>query len=374
MHVSVSRVRRALAPIVVLAALCALVMPSLAQAASKPNVTVMTRNLYLGSSLDPALNATTLIGFVQGVAQIYGTVQFTDFQTRAGALADEIAAAKPDLVGLQEVSIWSTAAVTGRAVPPPGYEFLNILQSALSAKGLNYEAVVVAHNADIGPAPLLTGNAVPPNCGILSFSPFIPDCTVRLQDRDVVLVNRNRAGLSTSNPQSGRYTAQAVATTPVGALSFDRGWASVDVSLGGGNFRFFNSHLETEAAPPIQEAQGTEALNIINASPLPVIAVGDYNSAADGSTTATYRNLLRGGLKDAWSTVNGDAGYSCCQNATLTNPTSEANERIDLVLTKGKWAAKSASLTGSTPFRPLTSPQPIWASDHFGVAATVKQP
>lgn len=372
------RTRRALTCLVALAALGAAVVPGMAQAASKPDVTVMTRNLYLGSSLDPATSATTPLGFIQGVAQIYGTVQFTDFPTRANALANEIAGAKPDLVGLQEVSIWTTSPITGRAVPPPGYEFLQILQSALQAKGLDYDAVSIANNADIGPAPLLTGNATPPDCGLFSVSPLIPDCVVRLQDRDVILVNRDRAGLSTSNPQSGRYAAQATIPLPTGGTeSFDRGWASVDVSLDGSSFRFFNTHLEVEGATgPIQEAQGDEALGIIKdpSRTQPVVVVGDFNSAADGSTTATYRNLLRGGLKDVWAAANGNKGYSCCQNQTLTNTASEAGSRIDLVLTYGKFAAKSAALTGSTPFRSQTQPvpRPIWASDHFGVAATVK--
>ncbi len=40
-------------------------------------VTVMTQNLYLGSSLTPALTATTPEAFVAAVAQIYGTAVFT---------------------------------------------------------------------------------------------------------------------------------------------------------------------------------------------------------------------------------------------------------------------------------------------------------
>ena len=50
----------------------------------------MTRNLYLGSSLGPALEAATPEAFVEGVARIYATVQYTNFPQRAEAIADEI--------------------------------------------------------------------------------------------------------------------------------------------------------------------------------------------------------------------------------------------------------------------------------------------
>ena len=72
----------------------------------------MTRNLYLGSSLAPAIGIDPAapdagLKFVGAVAEIYGTSVFTDFPTRATEIAAEIAETKPDLVGLQEVSRWT---------------------------------------------------------------------------------------------------------------------------------------------------------------------------------------------------------------------------------------------------------------------------
>ena len=52
---------------------------------------MLTQNLYLGSSLTPALAATTPEAFVAAVAQIYGTAAFTNFPRRAEAVADTIA-------------------------------------------------------------------------------------------------------------------------------------------------------------------------------------------------------------------------------------------------------------------------------------------
>src|SRR5262245_36456676 len=52
----------------------------------KRDMTVMTQNLYLGSSLTPALTATDPTAFLEAVAQIYATVQFTNFPARAQAI------------------------------------------------------------------------------------------------------------------------------------------------------------------------------------------------------------------------------------------------------------------------------------------------
>ena len=111
----------------------------------------MTRNLYLGSSLGPALEAATPEAFVEGVARIYATVQYTNFPQRAEAIADEIQEEEPDLIGLQEVTKWTTGGLN----PPPGYDFLAILENDLDGpRAATTRLAAIAHNANIGPAPL----------------------------------------------------------------------------------------------------------------------------------------------------------------------------------------------------------------------------
>ncbi len=147
-------------------------------------LTVMTQNLYLGSSLDPALLATTPAEFVAAVATIYNTAVFTNFPKRAEAIADTVAAQDPDLIGLQEVSKWIAQPLVPGA-NPPSYDFLTILQAALAQRGLHYSVGAVSDNADIGPAPLVS-----PGFGCAVFTdPTKPNCVVTLQDRDVILVN-----------------------------------------------------------------------------------------------------------------------------------------------------------------------------------------
>jgi len=328
-------------------------------------LSVMTQNLYLGSSLTPALEATTPEQFIEAVAQIYATVQFTDFPARAEAIADEIQAKEPDLIGLQEVEKWTTIGLTEGSEPPDGYDFLEILEGELAADGLHYEVAAISHNANIGPAPLLAEG-----CTALPELPF-STCAVQLEDRDVILVNKDTPGLSWKNPQSAQYAVQREIASPVGPLSFDRGWASIDAKLKGLPFRFVDTHLETEEDAAVQEAQAAEFL----AGPAKggtVVATGDFNSASDGSTTTSYAQLTAPGkFRDAWDEGQLGPGSSCCQESALANEISTLQTRIDLILSRG--AARSdgdeAELVGDTHFQEVA---PFWPSDHAGVVATLR--
>ena len=81
-------------------------------------VNVMTRNLYLGSSLAGGVNATSVGALQEGAGEILREVTANDFPVRAKGLAQEILKKKPDLVGLQEVALWRTG-------PPTLEPFLN---------------------------------------------------------------------------------------------------------------------------------------------------------------------------------------------------------------------------------------------------------
>ena len=354
----------------VAAALLALLpmAPAQAKATGGRDLTVMTQNLYLGSSLVPALEATTPDQLAAAVAQIYATVEYTDFPTRAGAIADGIEAHAPDLIGLQEVSVWT---VTGNDTIP-SYDFLEILQTELTARDLHYTVASVSQNATIGPAPLAF-----PQC--LTPEPPYVTCAVQLDDRDVILVNDDTPGLTWGNARSGRYAAQQVFESPAGPISFDRGWASIDARLDRLPFRFVNTHLETEDFPDVQQAQAAEFLRGPGRGGT-IIATGDFNSAADGSTTTSYAQLTAPGrFRDAWDEDILGSGYSCCQSSNtpplapgaLNNPVSTLRSRIDLVLSRG--AARSdggqATLVGDTPFQAVP---PFWPSDHAGVVARLK--
>lgn len=338
--------------VALLLALVTIVPSAPAGAADKRELTVMSQNLYLGASLDAAAGADDLNEFLTAVATIWGTVKFTDFQARSEAVADSIAEQQPDLIGLQEVAQWTTFGDTD-----PGIDFLEVLLADLDDRGLSYSVAAVSENALIGPAPLVAP------CG----GPFL-SCAIQFQDRDVILVNEDTPDLEVFNPQSALFVEQAEVDTPVGPLSFDRGWASVDGTLEGKKFRFVNTHLETGQFPSVQETQAQEFLDGPAKFGGAVIAVGDFNSRADGTSTASYGILTKSYFRDAWDTATG-AGFTCCQNDTLTNFPSNLTSRIDLVLTHAAARARSAEVIGDQPFQGVP---PLYPSDHAGVVSVVR--
>ncbi|MCW2766838.1 MAG: hypothetical protein JWO11_2797 [Nocardioides sp.] len=323
---------------------------------------VMTQNLYLGSSLDPALEAQGGPEFVQAVAQIYDTSVMTNFPERAKAIAATIAQRRPDLIGLQEVSKWSTLPVKPGA-NPPSFDFLQILLAELAARGLHYKVAGVSDNASIGPAPLIA-----PAFGCAEVrSAFDADCYVTFADRDVILKNRARKHLFVQNPQSGDYETQQSFDSPLGPIDFGRGWVYVDGSLNGKKFRFANTHLEVEGFADVQVAQGQEFLAGPAHTDRALIVTGDFNSAADGSNTPTYANLVSSGLTDGWAAVRGDfPGLTCCQASDLSNPERGFDKRIDLVLAHGIFRFLGAHVVNDEPLND-TAMIPVWPSDHAGV-------
>ena len=154
-----------------------------------------------------------------------------------------------------------------------------------------------------------------------------------------------------------------------------RGWNAVDIQVGGHSFRFFNTHLEVQGAAPIQALQAAELLAAMNASTLPVVLVGDINSAADGSQTPTYNTLLAAGFRDVWNRP-GDPGYTCCHAKDLGNTSPSLDQRIDVVMTRGFGAAGAPTLQASAR---IVGDQVgdrvragIWPSDHAGVVAQMQ--
>ena len=106
----------------------------------------MTRNLYLGADLTPALQGPDVDGAVDAAYQIEQQVHRTKFPSvRAALLAKEIQKAKPDIVGLQEAAWWRTgpydltAALTdgpkATQTDPQGGDFLTDLLAQLNKGG-----------------------------------------------------------------------------------------------------------------------------------------------------------------------------------------------------------------------------------------------
>jgi hypothetical protein len=137
-------------------------VPAVPVAASTPRpVRVITRNLYLGADLTPVYTASTLQSLTIAAAQRFQVVQATDFPSRAKALAKEIKDADPDIIGVQEASLWrrgDPGVLDGPLTPATTvvYDYLSILQAELAAQSDPYTVRVAQFAAD-GEVPTTLG-------------------------------------------------------------------------------------------------------------------------------------------------------------------------------------------------------------------------
>ena len=327
----------------------------------KVRVTVMTRNLYLGGDLFALLEAESSADAIARASALYATVQATDFPARAGRLAAEIEAAAPALVGLQEVTLYRTEAPSdflANLTPDAEdvrFDFLQILQDSLDARGMRYRVAAQTEGTD-EELPVQDAN------GAL--------LDVRLTDRDVILA---RADVSTAGARSKRYAAAAqFVVGGVVPIAFVRSYNQVEATIGGVTFTFVNTHLEVGGeAAPVQEAQAAELIADLSTVDGPVVLVGDFNSPADGSGTASYAALTSSGFTDAFAATHPDAdGFTCCQADDLTNEASLLDTRIDFVLYRGAVTAPSVEVVGEEQAN--KTPGGLWPSDHAGVVAALE--
>ena len=330
-------------------------------------VKVMTRNLYLGADLLPVVTADSTIDLSEKAGVLWKTVQEADFPARAKLLADEIAAARPDLVGLQEVELFRIQTPSDYSFDAPvvnasavSIDFLALLQTELGARGLDYVVAVEHTNADVElPARAADGG------GLID---------VRLTDRDVILAARRvelAAAEATQYPSHLPFRIPL--SGPVGApVKLVRGLSRVQATIGAARFLFANTHLEVPGGPQnvltmIQEGQARDLVNALQPARGPVILVGDFNSAATGRDTRSYTTVAASFTDAHTALALGDSGGTCC--TALESATFTGRSRIDIVFIRGPVRAQTVEVIGKDPTK--KTPDGLWPSDHAGVVATL---
>jgi endonuclease/exonuclease/phosphatase family metal-dependent hydrolase len=273
--------RRALAALLpaVLAPVLAvpLAPPAAAQEEPAGEVTVLTRNLYLGADIGIALD---LLPDLAAAAQfMWEQVAATDFDARAPLLAAEAAASRPAVIGLQEATVWRCrGSLFGDIVPV--FDFTDAFLAATAAAGVPY----VVAEADGGRAEN-PGYAIGPLPGLTVTDPatFQPlfgkdsaDCGFQIGD--VLLV---RADLADQVQAAGTSEYDDRTTIVPTVLSIDRGYAWADIEVGGTSTRFVTTHLESLWDPdevPVAALQARQLVADLAATTSPLVVMGDFNS------------------------------------------------------------------------------------------------
>jgi hypothetical protein len=332
----------------------------------------MSYNIFQGSELSHSLAAKTLDQLSSGAAADYQNVIRSNIPARARALAAEIQANRPMLVGLQEAVLWRTGTPGKSPVAIPGttthvsYDFVKLLERALAARGAHYRAVAITNNLDIqATADFGQGRKL----------------DVRYTDRVAILV---RAGVTIANLQHHNFQAHDAVNVLGVPISVPDGWASVDVKLGGRRFRFITSHLDgikDSRSNAIRAMETGEILSGPAKTRLPVLFTCDCNAKPP---TNTHREMVTAGFRDTWAKAHPRLlGLTCCHRSNPSNPeTNVADprprkgivERLDYIWNRGPFAILAINRLGLNPNdRTRTKPR-LWPSDHLGLVAQFSLP
>jgi endonuclease/exonuclease/phosphatase family metal-dependent hydrolase len=385
-----SRLRLA-APALLGAALLALVLLLAGHATAKPKtpkakpteVKVMTRNIYLGADLTPAIEAKGVSQFTEATGQILREVTANDFPVRAKGLAKEILSKEPDLVGLQEVAEWRTGppsleTLLGGSKPHAAtvrYDYLAELLAQLNKGKKRYRAAVVNPEFDFeAPADENGVAGDGPNSLIAN-----AEINGRLTMRDVILAKVGKE-VKTTNQQKGHFKSLLTEEISGAKVIVTRGWASVDATVNGSTpFHFVDTHLESfdpqTVVPSIRAQQAAElaAPDGPLTNDLPTILVGDLNSdtktAVQPGDGQAYETLVKAGMRER-STYE---PLGCCLKTSLLpvadgGAASQFDHKVDHIMTRDPKQVKlvNSSVTGRSP------QNGFWDSDHAGLFSTLK--
>ena len=315
-------------------------------------ITVMSQNLYVGADVDAVIGALAspdpsddLPALLFAIA----TLEKTDFPARAGAVADQIARARPDAVGLQEVSVIDIdlSALGG---PVVHLDFLQILQAKLAERGLHYSLAAEVQNIEAKPIP-----------------------GISLVDHDALLVNDDRVTVGSAGGQNFAVNVGFVAP----GIELKRGWVWARTTVDGQALTFVSLHAEADLAGA--HLDGLRALQLGEvvgsfAGDARVIMMGDFN---DTPGSLMYQVVSGAGYGDVWAALRpGVTGLSCCHVPDLSDRVARFTQRIDYVFTRGLGTRPSGQVDyfGNAPADRVAGPQyPIWPSDHAGILAFLKR-
>ena len=378
--------------IAVLALIAVAALPVATAEANDPaKVRVMTRNIYLGATLTPGLEAKNFQGLVDAAGTIIREVDANRYDIRVRGLANEIKNKKPDLVGLQEAAHWRqgpcNVAPTTANVKQNRWNSLRLLMAELNDDKKLYRVVISKPEFDFAIYANMDGNKNThgPGC------PLGAEINGRLTMRDVILARVGR--VETSNSKAGTFDT-LLAVKPAGvSVDVTRGWTATTAKVKDTpKFRFVNTHFEAFDNHPTKNStnKGTEVKNgevreaqakelVGPGGPanhkLKVILLGDLNSdiqteVKPGDSLA-YRAVRAAGFKRRAAA----RPFSCCLETSDLRVSGggelgDFDHNVDHILTDAPSKVKLLNASG-------TGRQPragFWNSDHRGLFSTLQLP
>jgi endonuclease/exonuclease/phosphatase family metal-dependent hydrolase len=406
-------VRRKVA--LLLALLSFLSITPLASASEPYQVTVMSRNLYLGSDVGVALD---LIPDFPAAAQfMWDQVKATDFSKRVTKLAGEAALDKPDLIGIQEATTWyckknlwsSKVAV---------FDFLKQFIEATKETGTPYVLAkadgVDAYNPgySIAAIPYLT-KVEDPSVFQSIFGSDSASCGFTIGDAILI-----REDLASNVIRVGNTEYDATYSIVPTIMTIYRGYTWLDLKVKDSVVRVVSTHLESiwdENKVPNSALQAQQLVSDLANSKMPLIVMGDFNAdyrdprpvnapnpgeqpveseacpTSGAAACNAFATMIEAGFTNASPDAKNPKYFSWGASALLNGSDPKRLEqakidgnqygftdRLDYVFTKNVYANISSKMIGNI----YPDGSSIWdcgaekcfASDHAGVVATIELP
>lgn len=332
-------------------------------AAQPAAVKIMTQNM--DASTDQTFAVAELMGILPpgaGVELTYEQVLASDIPHRTALLAAKVANKKPDLLALQEVTLWRTGASVDSATNVLADQ-LQLLLAGLAAAGVPYDIVALNTLSDLA-LPKASGGAL------------------RITDRDALLIRADLRppAFHLSDVHANRFDA----VYSLGGLQVPSGWISAMVHTGNRHFRLVTTHLQGPVpgdpnAIAVQLAQANQLIHELRNSTVPVVIAGDFNSdAIRGSAgpgpdnTDTTAMIQAAGYPDTWTLAGSGTGPTWPLYLEDQFPPSPffahsfPFERIDLIFSQGLSVLSVEHVLAPGP---AANQWPYFASDHAGVLA-----
>ena len=361
--------------------------------ATEPTLTVMSRNIYLGADVGVALE---LIPDMPAAAQfMWDQVNKNDFSKRSIALAAEIKEYKPDVIGLQEATIWYCK----KNAWSKKTEIFNFTDQLL--KALDGDYVLASKDGktafnpgySINPIPFLTMVKDPTRFQKI-FGQDKAACGFQIGDALAV-----KKSLADQIVQVGNTEYEASYSIVPTLMTIYRGYTWADINIANIPVRFVTTHLESiwdENKVPNAAKQATQLISDLKETKMPLVVIGDFNSdprdprptnaanpglqptdseecPAGASKCSAYRLMRDAGFNDAGPDSSDPTTFTWGMNALLTGPDADRlksaqgmgneygfTDRLDYIFAKNGIDVTTSQIIGyKAPY----------ATDHAGVFA-----
>lgn len=251
--------------------------PTTAQSADS-QVTVLSRNLYLGADVGVALK---LIPDFPAAAQfMWNQVKANDFSQRAPKLAQEAISNNVDVIGIQEATTWYCK----KNAWSKKVEVLNFTKQFLAAtKAQGSEYVLAQFEGKKAFNPGYSIAAVPFLTMVNDPSTFQP---LFGQDKaacgfvigDALAIKKDLADKVIKVGTTEYVDTYSIVPT---LMTIYRGYTWADINIGDQPVRFITTHLESiwdEGKVPNAAKQARQLVKDLEGITMPVVIIGDFNS------------------------------------------------------------------------------------------------